>query len=211
MDDENRVGVDVGVDKASDEARLTRTTVVADAAPKTDAYTKDAAFKGTVDRYLATGVSLNDAVTTEATLRAQLKKATSEKNVARKNHDKAHALLVSNVQDRSTTPADVRSYGFEASKHTPRSTGIISPEGLTVTLDKKTGRVTIKVKLSKRRPVQIEMSPDPITATSFKVLDGAAARRTIDPPAPGTYWFRAAVLGTTGKSEYTVPVQLVIH
>src|SRR4051812_8997705 len=104
MDDENRVGVDVGTDKASDEARLTRTTVVADAAPKTDAYAKDTVFKGTVDRYLATGVSLNDTITTEATLLAQLKKARSDKNVARKNHDRAHALLVSNVEDRSTTP-----------------------------------------------------------------------------------------------------------
>ncbi len=211
MDEENNVGVDVGGDKESDDTRITRSGVVAETATKTDAYAKDTAFKANIDRYVAAGAALDTARQNEAQARANLSKAKSDRLIARQNHDRAHAVAVTSVEDRSTTPADVKSFGFAPSQHIVRSSAVVAPSGILVSLDKKTGRVTILVQGNQRRPVQLEMSPDPITATSFKLMPGTAARRSLPSLAAGTYWFRAAVLGKLGMSDYSVPVQLVVH
>lgn len=57
---------------------------------------------------------------------------------------------------------------------------------------------------------EIEMSPDPITATSWQRLVGHGAKRTVKSPTPGTWWFRAASERAEEQSAFTDPVSIVV-
>ncbi len=58
--------------------------------------------------------------------------------------------------------------------------------------------------------VVVQYSPDPITATSWIELDGCGAIHLLPPLPPGTYWARAASKSARAKSDWTVPVSLII-
>ena len=205
-------GVDVGGDKESDKARVDRAAAVSSQAKGTPAYTGDPAFKAVIDNYLAANATLVSTNNGLAEAKARVAKARSDRDVARLNNDRAYAVVISNVENRSTSPADIRSYGLNPAQPAVRATVVAPPESMTLKLDPKTGTVKIAVKVSGTvRGVLIEMTTDPSKETSWKALDGLSLRRSVAGLPAGTYWFRAAVQGGSGKSDYTTAMQIVVH
>jgi hypothetical protein len=77
--------------------------------------------------------------------------------------------------------------------------------------DAKLGLLRIRAK----RPagltaVRLEISPEPMTATSFKALDGEGATAKLSGYPPGTYWVRAAMIRSRQLSAYTIPISVVV-
>ena len=54
------------------------------------------------------------------------------------------------------------------------------------------------------------MSPDPVTATSWKDLDGYGLVHRIPLPAPGLYWLRAAHKRAQATSDFTAVVSILV-
>jgi hypothetical protein len=60
------------------------------------------------------------------------------------------------------------------------------------------------------RAVRIQISPDPITATSFVDLLGDGATAALAGYAPGTWWVRAASIRARECSDWTTPVSVIV-
>jgi hypothetical protein len=57
---------------------------------------------------------------------------------------------------------------------------------------------------------EVEMSPDPVTTTSWKRLVGHGLVREVPSPAPGTWWFHAATARANEQSAFTQAFSIVI-
>jgi hypothetical protein len=56
-----------------------------------------------------------------------------------------------------------------------------------------------------------QVSADPITATSWKDLEGDGAVHYPPNPTPGTLWVRAASKRARTVSDFTVPVCIIVE
>jgi hypothetical protein len=57
---------------------------------------------------------------------------------------------------------------------------------------------------------EVEMSPDPVTPTSWKRLVGHGLVREVASPAPGTWWFHAATARASEQSAFTQAYSILI-
>ena len=93
-----------------------------------------------------------------------------------------------------------------------RAKNILAPPlGMTMTYNGRRDWIRVHVD---RAPgmefVSIEISTDPSNPASWKEMDGHGAVQFIPNPAPGTYWGRAASKTAQQKSEFTVPVSVIV-
>jgi hypothetical protein len=56
----------------------------------------------------------------------------------------------------------------------------------------------------------IELSPDPVTPTSWVRLEGNGLRRALSGYAEGMWWIRAATSVATEQSDWFGPVAIVV-
>ena len=87
------------------------------------------------------------------------------------------------------------------------SKAIDAPLAITFTLDTKKGKLRIHViRAAPTHGVVVQLSPDPITPTSWWEVPGDGAIRYVDIPQPGTtLWARAASKTARETSNFTTP------
>lgn len=203
------VHVDVGADKLSIKTRTDRAGVVGKMAPATPLYQSDPLFKDTVDKLVQSGVDLGIAETEVVQLEASLVKARSSLDVRRSAFDKAHGLCAAHVETNSGKPEDVHGLGFAVLVKTAQA--FAPPVNIEARYDGARDVLRIHViYTSGQHQCAIEISPDPVTAGSYKRLDGTGVTQTLSGYAPGTYWVRAASVRSKDRSDWFGPVAVVV-
>jgi hypothetical protein len=123
--------------------------------------------------------------------------------------DSFYDVFVSVARLYCRTAQDAASLGLAALGLTIHA--LAMPLGVTVKWDAKTGLIRIHVhRAPGLRSVRIQISPDPITATSWKDLPGDGATAALSGYAPGTYWVRAASAKARALSDWTTPVSVIV-
>jgi hypothetical protein len=123
--------------------------------------------------------------------------------------DTSYDVFVSTARIYCLTDEDAKSLGLPAvgiSIH-----ALTMPLGVIVKWDAKKDLIRIRVERPEGlRTVRLEISTDPITATSWKEFIGDGATAALAGYPPGTYWVRAAMVRARERSEYTVPVSVIV-
>lgn len=88
---------------------------------------------------------------------------------------------------------------------------LVVPTSVDLRYDTKARLLRVHVHLAEGLDAcEIEMSPDPVTPTSWKRLVGHGVLRSVKDPAPGTWWFRAAAERADEQSDFTLPVSILV-
>ena len=123
--------------------------------------------------------------------------------------DSAYDVLVATSRKYCVTAEDAKSLGLAAvglAAHV-----LAMPLAVIVKYDVVKALVRIHVKRAPGlRSVRIQISPDPITATSWVDLEGDGAMAALAGYAPGTWWVRAAHVRARERSELTTPVSVIV-
>jgi hypothetical protein len=117
--------------------------------------------------------------------------------------------IVTSAEKLAVTSEDLSNLGL----HPLNRNKFVFGEPLAVDLkyDRVLHLIRIHVKLPPGMDAcEIEVSPDPVTATSWKRLVGHGVKREIQNPSPGTYWVHAATVRATEQSTFTVPVSIIV-
>jgi hypothetical protein len=123
--------------------------------------------------------------------------------------DASYDVFVSTARLYCTTDEDAKALGLAAVGLA--SYALAMPISVGVVWDALSRLLRIRVtRAPGLRSVRLEISPDPITATSFAEIPGDGALAALPGYLPGTYWVRAASLRARERSEFTAPVSVVV-
>ena len=123
--------------------------------------------------------------------------------------DSFYDVYVSTARLYCLTDQDAKSLGLPAAGLA--SYVLAPPLSVTAVFDTKLSLLRIRVKRpTGLKAVRLEISPEPMTATSFKALDGEGATAKLSGYPPGTYWVRAAMIRSRQLSAYTTPVSVIV-
>jgi hypothetical protein len=123
--------------------------------------------------------------------------------------DASYDVYVSTARLYCLTDEDARSLGLPAAGLS--SYTLAPPLSVTARWDARLGLLRIRVERPPGlKAVRLEISPDPMTASSFKALDGDGATAKLSGYAPGTYWIRAAMIRGRELSVYSTPISVTV-
>jgi hypothetical protein len=123
--------------------------------------------------------------------------------------DAGYDVFVSTARLYCATAEDAKALGLPAAG--VASYLLVPPVAVLARWDARLGAILIRVQRAPGlRGLRIEVSPSPITATSFQALEGNGALATLHGYAPGTWWIRAASVRARARSEFTAPVAVIV-
>ena len=196
-------------DKETVKTRTDCSTLVGQKAPKSALWTANAALQDAGNHLVTAGIDLATADTAHNDALLVLVAARSTLVTKTVAWDTAYGVFVTSAEKVAVTPEDLSNLGL----HPLNRNRFLFGEPLAVELkyDRLRHLIRIHVKLPPGMDAcEIEVSPDPVTATSWKRLVGHGVKREIQNPAPGTYWVHAATVRATEQSAFTVPVSIVV-
>jgi len=123
--------------------------------------------------------------------------------------DSVFDVLVSVANKHCTTAAQAAALGMPI--RGPMVYSLDTPLQVLLTQDFKKNLLHVRVKRAPgMRSTVVQVSRDPITATSWQELDGDGLIRDVPNPAPGLWYVRAAHKRARATSDFTVPVSITI-
>jgi hypothetical protein len=202
----------VGADKIDDAARVDRYKLVAGVITTSPFYLNDASFKAMADSYIASGGTFAGQTDKVRSTDLALSQARTARDGGRVTVDNTYDALTSGVWTRATTPQDVTNCGFALAQVESISTTIVMPTEILLRYDAAHATILVNVKWPTRgrHTCYIEVSPDPVTATSWKRLDTTGVKLKLTGYAPGTWWFHAATSRAKARSDWFGPVAVVV-
>jgi len=203
------VRIVTGGDKANEASRIERGVKIGTMAPQSSIYTGNADLKIAADAVSQSTSTLKTAVDASVSADAVARKARAAVGTAVSAWDTSYDYFVATATKHCVTPEDCASLGTEPGGVTHNVLAV--PLGVDVKQDFKKNLLRIHVHRPPGMTVfDVEISPDPVTPTSWKVLDGSGALWAIPLPGKGTWWVRAASRTARAKSDYTTPVPIVL-
>jgi hypothetical protein len=199
----------IGDTKVDTNLRYEAGVKIATLAPASTLYTTHGDLKTTADDVAAKNTALKAATDGLHTAEATLAKARTTVLTATADWDGAFDVYLSTSAKYCLTPDDAAGLGLavRGSTHNPLAMPIAVFPTYSALHDYMRIRV---VRAPGMDVVSVQVSPDPITATSWKELDGSGAIRTVPSPAVGTWWVRACSKTARANSDFTTPVSLII-
>jgi hypothetical protein len=200
----------VGRDKVSEEARYQRGVKVEHHAPQSPLCQKHADLAAAVAEVSADTTELKDKMDAFAIAEAAFKAARTALGTAVIKWDGSYDVFVSTGEKYAATEHDAATLGAEARGKT------INPLVMPISVefewnpDKDELRVHVH-RAPGMRVVTVQVSPDPITATSWFELEGSGAIHVIPHPAKGTWWARAQSRTARARSDFTSPVSAIVR
>jgi hypothetical protein len=199
----------VGLIKLNPENRYNCGTKVTTQAPQSSLYTGHSDLKVSADQVIAQNLALKTANDGYHAAIAAVTKARTALGTAVLAWDGAFDVYLTTAGKYCLTPDDAASLALTARGKTKNP--LAMPLAVLATWNPKKDWAHVHVTRAPGMDVIcVEMSPEPITATSWKELDGSGAIRSVPNPAAGTWWFRAASRTARAKSDYTTPVSLIV-
>jgi hypothetical protein len=198
-----------GGDTKNAANRVARGVKVAAEGPQSPLYTSSPDVKAAVDGLTAETTTLKGAIEAWQQAGAALRSASSALGTAVGSWDSAYGVVIATAERRCKTPDDGTKLGLLVRETTHNQ--LVPPLGILLKQDLKKDLLRIHVlRAPGMETVEVDISADPPTATSWKQLDGHGARHVIPHPPKGTMWVRAASLKASAKSDYATPVSILI-
>ena len=123
--------------------------------------------------------------------------------------DAAYDVFVAVSRKFCLTAEDAKGLGLAAMGLTAYV--LAMPLAVLVKYDVVKELIRIHVKRAPgQHDVHIQISPDPITATSWVDLEGRGVTAALAGYAPGTWWVRAASVRARERSDWTTPVSVIV-
>lgn len=139
---------------------------------------------------------------------------TAERNEKEDLFDRTFAQLAAHVESvAGDDEHKIRSAGMDTRAPAAPSAGTLdAPGSVNVTGGDADGEIDLSWNpVDGAKTYQIEQSPDPITATSWKQATATTkSKATVEGLTSGTrYWFRVAAVGTSGQGAWSNPVSKI--
>ena len=167
-------------------------------------------MKGAVDTLVADTTVAQTALTTYTEAHAAFLKAGSSLGLALGVWDGSFDVTVALAEKHCVTGDDGTSLGLPVQAARVKNP-LVAPLGIKLTANTKKEELTIPVLKAPGLAMAItQMSPDPVTATSWTEMNGYGLVHRIPMPAPGRYWFQAAHKRAQGTSNFTAAVSILI-
>jgi hypothetical protein len=205
-----RVVLDLG--QLDDKGRADLLAAILQLGPQSALYLNNPAIHDGVTNLTKLGGVLKNAQDVVSAGEAQLKADKGTLEVTRQAFDKSLVFLKNLVENDASTEGDVLGMGFKARVGKGARTPLVPPQGVVVKPSKVHGKFTVSAQDSgPQRHYVAEISPDPMSASSFTVLPGNGKARVVTGYPTGTrLWVRfAAVLGRE-QSDWCTPVPIIV-
>jgi hypothetical protein len=204
------VRVTTGVVKDTVATRTDAGKVIDTNAPNSAIFTAHADVKTAEGNFVLANTKLDDKYKLVKGLEMELATERGALLDLTVDWDSFYDVYVSTARLYCLTDQDAKSLGLPAAG--AASYALAPPLSVTAAFDVKLGLLRIHVKRpTGLKSVRLEISPDPMTATSFKALDGEGATAKLSGYPPGTYWVRAAMIRSRQLSAYTIPVSVIVR
>ncbi len=199
---------EVGPDMVDTDTRISRGIQIGSQS-KQSPLANDPELKPALDAVAKDTADLKKQVEDYDVAQATFKKARSALGAGVATWDGSYRLLIAAAEKHCSTVDDGTGLGLVVRGKT--SYPLAPPLSVEFTQDLKKGLLRIRVNRAPgMRIVSVELSPDPITASSWFELPGTGAMHTVKALAAGIWWVRAASRTAKGKSEFTLPVSLIV-
>jgi hypothetical protein len=199
----------VGPDKVSPATRYQRGVAIASAAPASQLYNTVPDVKTATDTVTQSNTTLKTAIDAQTNAAGKLQLARASLAQALVAWDAAYDVFVATGERYASTPSDAHGLGAVALGRTVNS--LAPPRSIKVVFDAKNDRLRIHVaRAPGMTAVHVQISPDPVTATSWSDLPGAGAVHIVPTPAKGTWWVRACSVTASAASAFTSPASAIV-
>jgi hypothetical protein len=189
-------------DKRSLKSREDRSELILSTATNCPLWAGDVKASG--ENLIMAGLELAAGEGLVQSLRAQLESAEKQVLSLTIAWDERFNVYAGNVEIVAVKPQDVTNLALLLL--TEASNKLAPPVSVTAKFDVLTGRVRIPGNFACR----IEVSANPITATSWVALKGKGARRAISGYPSGGLWIRALLSDNENESDYSQPVYVLV-
>jgi hypothetical protein len=197
-------------DKRTIKTRTDLGNVMGKKAPTSTFVQSQPALQSSSSAVITSGQNLSDAVTNANTARAAYRTALANLKKCTDDFDSSYDLCVSHAEFYAKTPADLEDIGFTS--RTRQKYAFVAPNGVVASSIAGTSVIDVEVdEPPGMRTCVVEISPEPMSPSSWVRTDGTGVRRSVSGFAPGTYWVRAANVRANSKSAYTTPVPVVVR
>jgi hypothetical protein len=199
----------VGPDKASTATRYDRGVTITNEAPQSALYQQHADLKAAADFVIKDTVTLKTMMDAYTAAEGAYKTARTALSNAIVTWDGSYSVFVTTGEKYALTQNDAHSIGGAARGRTRHP--LAMPLSVDFTWNPKQSHLRVHVHRAPGMLVSVvEISPDPVTVTSWVELDGTGAVHTIPNPAKGTWWARAASRTAKATSDFTTPVAAIV-
>jgi hypothetical protein len=204
------VHFDVAAVKESAATRISCGVNMGTQGPKSALYALSD-MKSAIDTATADTATAQAALTTYTQSRGAYLKARTALGLALGVWDDSFDVVVALAEKHCVTTDDGTGLGLPTLLEGRTKNPFVSPLGIDLTVNAKTDMLVIHVLKAKGLAMAVtQMSPDPITTTSWTELNGYGLVHRIPMPAPGRYWFQAAHKRAQGTTNFTPAVSILI-
>lgn len=199
----------VGPDKTNEQTRYDRGVKVEAQAPGSPLYQQHPDLKTAADEVIKDTAALKAAMDSSSAAEAAGAAARTALSNAILKWDGSYSVFAKLGEKYATTPNDAASVGAQARGKT------INPLAMPISVELTYNRLldAIRVRVERApgmRMLTVQLSPDPITPTSWFELDGSGAVHLYPHPAKGTWWARVQSRTAKARSDFTVPVSVIV-
>jgi hypothetical protein len=196
----------------TDAERADLVTSITQNAPQADLYKSQPPIQAAVATLATAGAAFTKTVAAVAATEGLLVSQKETRDNDRASLDRALALLSALVQNSATTDADAKAIGLRTFQRQAKSAVVTPPDGVIVKPAKAHGKFTATAHdLLGRQHFATQLSPDPVTATSWVDLPGNGKQRRLSGyPSGSTQWVRFAALRGQERSAWCAPVAVVV-
>jgi hypothetical protein len=196
----------------TDAERADLVTNITQNAPQADLYKNQPPIQAAVATLATAGAAFTKSVAAVAASEGLLVSQKETRDNDRASLDRALALLSALVQNGAVTDADALAMGLRTFHPPAKTTVVAPPDGAVVKPAKAHGKFTATAHdLLGRRHFAAQLSPDPVTGTSWVDLPGNGKQRRLSGyPSGSTQWVRFAALRGQERSAWCAPVAVVV-
>jgi hypothetical protein len=193
---------------ADEKVREDLVNAILKLAPQSALYTQNPPIQKQVQLVGSTFATYKTARAASAASATQHKNDVAAEAQAQLANDRALVALRHMTEDTAVTLDDIKSMAFEAYQGRPPAPSMAGPLVDVVLGRKGSGkaRATVHETGGTRRRYVAEMSPDPITATSWAPLPGTGKSRKLTGKSGTTVWVRFALLHGQAQGDWSAPV-----
>jgi hypothetical protein len=205
--------VEIPVSAFADKDMLALCASIAQNAPTSTLYLNNVPIQSTVAAVAIMAQTWTTSTAAVAAGEAKLKTDKANAKANRKALGKKVQLLRSQIQDAAPTLADAKAMGVDGRDKNSLPALLIAPAGGTLTLNKRIAGqfVANATAVPGIRTYAVEISPEPMTPTSFVVAEGKGKTRTFKGYASGTrWWVHFASTRGQARSAWSPAVSILI-
>jgi hypothetical protein len=196
-----------GIDKRTLKARQDRSELIKSTGAQSPLWVGEVKLTG--EALIQAGIDLGMGEKLAQSLRIQADSAEKELLSLQIIWDERYGIFAGTAEIAAVKPEDLTNLALPLLEE--QSYKLAPPVLVTVKYD----LITAEIRIHVRTPpgsfaCRIEISPNPMTPTSFVALKGKGTRRALSGYASGGWWVQALMYDNENESDYSPPVFVMV-